>query len=450
MNFENKILEFLIDILKLEPEILGKNECIQIIIKKLSSLIECESVQIIEILRIRETSITYQKYYPENPKPHKTTTTKGINCFCIRNQRFFLSKRIDKINHSIYGISGSIFDNSDRKQEKIPSIIIPPDKNEECVIFYPLVRNKECIGVIKLCDFKNPNRFSLDSIIILQAVENSISNLLHIYNVIEMQEKRIKEHTKNIYEALEYEKTLLDTVIHELDAPTVAIRGTAERLSKGIINNMLSIPNQILKLSNIDDLCQLIFMLYRNVHIAQSEELRDSQKVDHWNLQRDIVDGVINFMKPLFRNRGLPLDTTEVYLRGSPTYLIVNRELFQQVFFNLFSNAIKCSTTDNENFKVEINSEYDPKKGLKIYFKDWGIGIPQGEQENIFEKRKRGSNALYQSGMGMGLWVIRRILNDFDCCISVISNSNPTTFTISIPNSLTSFSKPSLNKKEII
>ncbi len=96
MNFENKILEFLIDILKLEPEILGKNECIQIIIKKLSSLIECESVQIIEILRIRETSITYQKYYPENPKPHKTTTTKGINCFCIRNQRFSYLKELIK------------------------------------------------------------------------------------------------------------------------------------------------------------------------------------------------------------------------------------------------------------------------------------------------------------------------------------------------------------------
>lgn len=248
--------------------------------------------------------------------------------------------------------------------------------------------------------------------------------------------RKIEEHTHSLKEALEDKRVLLDTVVHEMDAPIVAIRGTTERLISGIGTEAMAIPRQLTKLGDINDLCQLVFMMVRNVSLAESEVFGRAKEIKCLHLERDLITKAMNFMKPLLRNKGLPVDRMEIHLRGTPPYIRVNDDLFLQVFFNLFSNAVKYSKVDTNAFRIEITSDYSTSRNLVLRFSDWGIGIPEGESLMIFDKRKRGSNARNSLGMGLGLWVARKILNTYNCDIWVDKLFEPTTLAIRVPNHL--------------
>lgn len=248
--------------------------------------------------------------------------------------------------------------------------------------------------------------------------------------------RKIEEHTQTLKEALDDKRVLLETVVHEMDAPTVAIAGIVERLVSGISRDTMSIPKQLLKLGDISDLCQLMFMMVRNVSLAEMEEITGSWEVRYLHIEGELIRKAANFMKPLLRNRDLPLDRMAFHLRGAPSFIRVNSDLFLQVFFNLFSNAVKYATYNLDEFKIEISSEYSSSGNLLLHFSDWGIGIPEGESATIFQKRKRGSNLKNSPGMGLGLWVARRILHTYECDIWVESQIKPTTFSMSIPKDL--------------
>lgn len=253
---------------------------------------------------------------------------------------------------------------------------------------------------------------------------------------------KIEERTYKLEESLEYQRSLLDTVVHEIDAPAVAIRGIVERLISGIARDKMDIPKQILKLRDIHDLCHLLFVLEKNVILAEAEEMGGAKNVKFWHLEKELINKAVNFMKPLLRNRDLPLDCIFVYLSGIPSYLKVNGDLFLQVFFNLLSNAIKCAYEDPNKFRIEIKSEFSSAKGITLYFSDWGIGVPENDLNVIFEKRKRGTNVINSPGMGLGLWVTKRILSAYNSTITVERRFQPTTFAIKIPNFLIFDKKP--------
>jgi signal transduction histidine kinase len=268
----------------------------------------------------------------------------------------------------------------------------------------------------------------------------TIQKLHQAYKELEQKFESLNLELENtnreLHESLEYQKSLLDTIVHEIDAPVVAIRGIVERLTLGITKERMDIPKQLLKLRDINELCHLLFVLEKNVLLAESKEVREIKNIKYWDIERELINKAVNFMKPLLRNRDLPLDRIHVHLSRGPVYIKVNGDLFLQVFFNLLSNAIKCAHEDPDLFKIDITSEYSLSSGLILYFSDWGIGIPEGETNIIFEKRQRGSNIVSSPGMGLGLWVAKRILAAYTCDIWVEQKSGPTKFAIKIPNYL--------------
>src|SRR5690606_18360389 len=106
-------------------------------------------------------------------------------------------------------------------------------------------------------------------------------------------------------------------------------------------------------------------------------------------------------------------------------------KLFKHVVINLISNAIKYSPDDG---KIEIlsikNNGY-----LEVFFKDNGIGISQADQEHLFEKFFRGSNALHIKGTGLGLNIVYNYVKMMKGNIFVKSQlGNGTTFKIVFEN----------------
>ena len=65
---------------------------------------------------------------------------------------------------------------------------------------------------------------------------------------------------------------------------------------------------------------------------------------------------------------------------------------------------------------------------------DQGIGIPEEEQETVFERFKRGSNAAEKTGSGLGLSVVKLLVKGMGGTIELQSRlGDGSCFTVTLP-----------------
>ena len=109
-----------------------------------------------------------------------------------------------------------------------------------------------------------------------------------------------------------------------------------------------------------------------------------------------------------------------------------DKQLVTRVFENLFNNALRY-TRDNDTITLE--SYIDEAARAVIYkIQDTGIGIEEKDLKNIFDLFYRASDSRLEEGMGIGLSVVKNIIETHRWQISVDSKKNEgTCFTITIP-----------------
>lgn len=109
-------------------------------------------------------------------------------------------------------------------------------------------------------------------------------------------------------------------------------------------------------------------------------------------------------------------------------------EMLRVVFQNLLENAIKYS---GKNDKIFMSLKQDLKNNnLEISIRDTGIGIKKEEQDQIFNKFFRGSNAIKKDtlGSGLGLFTTKSIIEHHKGKIWFESTPElGTTFFITLP-----------------
>ena len=88
----------------------------------------------------------------------------------------------------------------------------------------------------------------------------------------------------------------------------------------------------------------------------------------------------------------------------------------QQVLLNLIENACKYSAPEAPVELALLASEAE----LSIEVRDQGIGVPPEDQERIFERFQRASNAL-REGSGLGLSVVRLLVEGMGGQVSLRS-----------------------------
>ena len=77
-----------------------------------------------------------------------------------------------------------------------------------------------------------------------------------------------------------------------------------------------------------------------------------------------------------------------------------------EALFNLFDNAVKYSRIGE---KIEV-SVTESEMFLKVRVRDYGIGIEEGEEGQIFKRFYRGRRVTAQEGFGLGLYLAREIV----------------------------------------
>jgi len=106
--------------------------------------------------------------------------------------------------------------------------------------------------------------------------------------------------------------------------------------------------------------------------------------------------------------------------------------LLRMVVTNLYTNAVKYSRVGGDITIGYVRQGSD----LVITIKDNGMGIPVGEQQRVFSKIFRASNAIREvpDGTGLGLYIVQKAVQTLEGRVSFVSSENMgTTFTVVVP-----------------
>jgi signal transduction histidine kinase len=105
-------------------------------------------------------------------------------------------------------------------------------------------------------------------------------------------------------------------------------------------------------------------------------------------------------------------------------------KLMRQILVNLLSNAIKYSPEKSAIF-IHIRSDADY---LNISVQDEGMGIPEEEHEQLFNRFFRAKNSVNIPGTGLGLHIVRHYTELMEGTIDFKSSLNEgSTFYLKLP-----------------
>lgn len=218
---------------------------------------------------------------------------------------------------------------------------------------------------------------------------------------VEWRTRDIHSKNEELIEKNQEVENFIHIISHDLKAPIVSIQGFASilktELGSALQGTNLDYFNRIQ--ANAQQMSTLILDLLEFSRVGRVED--EKAAVDMEGLLKEIVEE----LKPEIDKRHIKIQMTNHFppLWGS-------RKRISQVFINLIGNAVKYIGSPAEP-RIEIG--YDEKNGSNLctlWIKDNGIGIKKEFQEKIFQIFQRAPNQLKVEGTGIGLSIVKKIV----------------------------------------
>jgi two-component system phosphate regulon sensor histidine kinase PhoR len=191
-------------------------------------------------------------------------------------------------------------------------------------------------------------------------------------------------------------------VSHELKTPITSIKGFAETLHEGAIDDKENVQKFLEIVSKQSDLLNAIVDdLLSLSRIEQGTERGEIQRIEE-NVRRILEAAVVDYeLKARERDMKIVLDCSEEII------VKANSRLFKQAIGNLLDNAIKYSEPGKT---VEIEAVRNPDE-VVIRVKDQGSGIAPQHLPRIFERFYRVDKGRSRElgGTGLGLAIVKHI-----------------------------------------
>ena len=130
---------------------------------------------------------------------------------------------------------------------------------------------------------------------------------------------------------------------------------------------------------------------------------------------RDILDETIKILQGGGELNGKVV--LEGNFRSADVPFIGNAGQFKQVFWNLIKNAIKAMPGGG---RLRFDFPEPRKKDVRIVVADTGRGMTDEDKANLFKPFYSG----FDDGRGLGLSIVRKIIDDYDGRIEVRSELN--------------------------
>jgi len=143
-----------------------------------------------------------------------------------------------------------------------------------------------------------------------------------------------------------------------------------------------------------------------------------------------LIESRAVFFKDVARNASVVITTKS---RAEPIIIEGDENRLSQVVDNVIQNAIDAMP-DGGQLTINCDSVWRDDQSLwaAVTFADSGHGIPEADQENIFEPFHTGR----ANGTGLGLSIARAIVEEHGGRLSFVNNADRgTSFVIELPGS---------------
>jgi len=233
--------------------------------------------------------------------------------------------------------------------------------------------------------------------------------------------KKLNHDLKSSYEELE---SFSYSVSHDLRSPLRAIEGFGQILLEDYADKLdeygLSVINTIVE--NINRMNKFVDDILRLSKLAKIKLIYN--EVDVTNMLPQIIKD--------FKNATPDYQKVEIIIGNNLPIIHGDYTMIYQLFSNLVGNALKYSVV-KENPKVEIVGKIE-NSHIVYYVKDNGIGMDNNYIHKIFEVFSRLVSEDEFEGTGIGLSIVKRIIERHQGIINVESElGKGTTFEVSFP-----------------
>lgn len=219
---------------------------------------------------------------------------------------------------------------------------------------------------------------------------------------------------------LDKQKQFISDASHEIKTPLTIIKSYADLLRRRRIQN----EEKALDVIDVihSEATRIQKMTERSLELADTE-LENTLDYKSLNVIT-LCQNVFNQFKEVYDRE------IDFHYQEDSIMVIADELKIKQVIIILLDNAIKYSTD-----KIDVYVK-DQLYSTVIRVKDYGIGIPENEIENIFERFYRVDKARSREtgGTGLGLSIAKNIMNQHNGEIKVVSTDGKgTEVVLSLP-----------------
>ncbi|MBI5439683.1 MAG: PAS domain S-box protein [Deltaproteobacteria bacterium] len=220
----------------------------------------------------------------------------------------------------------------------------------------------------------------------------------------------------------------LHMVGHDVKAPLTVIQGFATALKGGRFGPLA--PEQATCVDSILDASRRVRHLMEQFLLAEELDSTHGLHGSSGPAGAAVASGATSARGSAVA-KGITLEVEE---HGLEDLAVGDCQAVQRIVENLLSNALNFTEPGGVvRFRAEA-AEASGERGLRIEVSDTGRGIPEAELPRIFDRFYRGSVSAGDRGSGLGLYIVRRLLEACGGRISVSSRlGEGTRFTVWVP-----------------
>ena len=262
---------------------------------------------------------------------------------------------------------------------------------------------------------------------LVEPIENLAQNLdedteIETYAEIKPFLDKIHSQHKALKKSANLRQDFTANVSHELKTPLASISGYAELIETGMAkeDDIQRFAGEIHKSS-----IRLLSLINDIIELSELDVMDGEMSTTDINLTEEALN-CVNMLQMNASKHGVTIAFDK---KSDDCVIKANKDMIQEVIFNLCDNAIRYNKKDG---KVEV-SVTQKGNNISLKVKDNGIGIPKKEQKRVFERFYRVDKARSKKtgGTGLGLAIVKHIAEQHKAEILIESQPNEGT-TISV------------------